>query len=125
MQGQQNDKYTEMHGQQNDKYTEMHGQQNDKYTEMHGQQNFKIYESVLTEDEEFLSMTHLTLQMFQKEIYVFKSEYLFVDKTSTECSIRIKCSVQLCSQVCAGRETTNSRWAGDIAPCNQPERCGE
>ena len=30
-----------MNGQQNDKYTEMHGQQNDKYTEMHDQQNVK------------------------------------------------------------------------------------
>ena len=27
MQGQQNDKYTEIHGQQYDKYTEIHGQQ--------------------------------------------------------------------------------------------------
>ena len=30
-----------MQGQQNDKYTEMRGQQNDKYTELHGQQNIK------------------------------------------------------------------------------------
>jgi len=47
MQGQQNNKYTEMHGQQNDKYTEMHGQQNDKYTEMHGQQIVKKIKTLL------------------------------------------------------------------------------
>jgi len=92
---------------------------------MYGQQNFKIYEYILTEEEEFLSMTHLTLKMFQKEIYVFESEYLFVDKTSTECSTRIESPAQLCFQMCAGRETTNSRWTGDKAPSNQPERFGE
>ena len=66
----------------------------------------QIYESMLTEDEEFLSMKRLTLQMLRKVIYLFKSEYLFVDKRSAvvQCSTKIESPIQLCFQLCAGRE---------------------
>lgn len=70
-------------------------------------------------------MTHLTLQMLHKVIYVFKSEYLFVDKTSTKYRTRIESPVQHCFLVCTGSETPSNRWTRDKATCNQPERHGE
>jgi hypothetical protein len=63
--------------------------------------------------------------MSQKVIYVYKSEYLFVDKTYTKCGTRIESPVQLCFQMCTGRKAPNNRWTGDNAICNQTGRCVE
>ena len=63
--------------------------------------------------------------MSQKVIFVFKNEYLFVDETCTKCSTGLEIPVQLCVQMCRGREAPNNRWNGDNATCNQPGHCGE
>jgi hypothetical protein len=62
---------------------------------------------MLTGEEEFLSMRHLTPRITQKIINAFKSDYLSAHKTCTKCRTRIESPVQLCVQACTGRGAPN------------------